>query len=46
MFAQMNSLFHKVTRDETCANTHLIDVLEFVYDLADDWLRRLVASGL
>lgn len=25
---------------------HLVDVFEFVYDLADDWLRGLVASGL
>lgn len=25
---------------------HLVDVLEFVYDLADDRLRRLVASRL
>lgn len=39
----------------TCTNTnngqhmrtaHLVDVFEFVYDLADDWLRWLVASGL
>lgn len=26
--------------------THVVDVFEFVYDLADDRLRRLVASGL
>ncbi len=25
---------------------HLVDVFEFVYDLADDWLRGLVASRL
>lgn len=25
---------------------HLVDVFQFVYDLADDWLRGLVASGL
>lgn len=25
---------------------HLIDVFEFVYNLADDWLRGLVAFGL
>lgn len=38
---------YKHTHHEEHTHTaHLVDVFEFVYDLADDWLRGFVAPGL
>lgn len=42
----VNKTLETVKHMDSDMAAHLVDVLEFVYDLADDRLRGLVAAGL
>lgn len=39
-------MYKHTNNGQHMCTAHLVDVFEFVYDLADDWLRGFVASGL